>query len=129
MTDEKIMTLQRRYLSEYGLEDIDTDGLLIRNYRKGQFLCEQGSPLEELLIVTGGRVKVFSMASNGKTLLHCFNEPGMILGAVELMTSAFASSSVCAATDAQCIAIPHEQHRTYLTSNIKIYEQDLPCNG
>ncbi len=119
MSVEKITEMQRKYLSEYGLEDIDTSGLLIRKYKKGQFLCEQGFPLDELLIVISGRIKVFSTASNGKTLLHCFNERGMIIGAVELMTNALASSSVCAAEDAQCISIPHERYRTYLTSNMK----------
>lgn len=92
---------------------------MIRNYKKGEFLCEQGSPLDDLLIISEGRVKVCSMASNGKTLLFCYNDPGMILGEVELMTYAFASSSVCAVTDVQCIAIPHERYRAYLTSNIE----------
>lgn len=66
---EKLAPVHRKYFSGFGLEDIDPDGLTIRNYKKGELLCEQGSPLDEMLIITGGRVKVCSMAANGKTLL------------------------------------------------------------
>ncbi len=118
MTNVKLTQLHKKYLSEYGLENIDPDGLVMRSYAKGEFLCEQGAPLEHLLIVTAGRVKVCSMAANGKTLLFCFHDPGKILGEVEFMTNAFASSSVCAVTDAQCILVPHEIYRDYLLSNV-----------
>jgi len=116
---EKLTHEQKQYLAGYGLEEIEPDGLSVRNYKKGEFLCEQGSPLECLLLVTGGRVKVYSMASNGKTLLYCFDDPGKIIGEVELMTNGYASSSVCAVTDVQCIAIPHERYRNYLATNVR----------
>ena len=118
MTNVKLTQLHKKYLSEFGLESIDPDGIVIRNYAKGEFLCEQGTPLEHLLIVSAGRVKVCSMGANGKTLLFCFHDPGKILGEVEFMTNAFASSSVCAVTDSQCIVIPHERYRDYLLSNV-----------
>ena len=108
-----------KYLSGYGLEEIEPDGLVIRNYKKGEFLCEQGFPLECLLLVTAGRIKVYSTASNGKTLLYCFDDPGKAVGEVELMTNGYASSSVCAVTEVQCIIIPHERYRDYLMSNVK----------
>lgn len=114
---EKLTPVQKEYLSGFGLEEIDPDGLIIRNYKKGEILCEQGSPMDELLLITGGRVKVCSMAANGKTLLFCYNEPGTILGEVELMTHAFASASVFAASDVQCIVIPIDRYRDYLLSN------------
>lgn len=40
MTSEKLTFLHKKYLSDFGLDDIDTDGLMIRNYKKGDFLCE-----------------------------------------------------------------------------------------
>ena len=118
MPNVKLTKLHRKYLSDFGLEDIDPDGLMIRNYAKGEFLCEQGAPLEHLLIISAGRVKVCSMGANGKTLLFCFHTPGKILGEVEFVTNAYASSSVCAVTNAQCVAIPHERYRDYLLSNV-----------
>jgi CRP/FNR family putative post-exponential-phase nitrogen-starvation transcriptional regulator len=123
MTREILSELHKKYLADYGLEDIDTDGLMIRNYQKGEFLCEQGSPLEDLLIITAGRVKVCSMAANGKALLFSFDDPGKILGEVEFMTNNFAATTVCAVTDAQCVVIPHERYRDYLLSNIKFLNQ------
>lgn len=119
MAIDKLAPLQKKYLSDYGLDDIALDGLSVRHYKKGDFLCEQGFPMDCMLIVTDGKVKVCSMASNGKTLLYCFHDPGTVLGEVEFMTRTAASSSVCAVNDTQCIAIPHDRYREYLTSNIK----------
>ena len=119
MNNGKFTLAHKKYLSDFGLDDIDMDGLLLQNYGKGEFLCEQGYPLSNLLIVVKGRIKVCSMASNGKTLLFCCNDPGTILGEVELMTHAAASSSVRALTEVQCIVIPHERYRDYLFSNIR----------
>lgn len=118
MTNEKITAYHRNLLSDYGLDGLEEDGLSIRNFRKGEFLFEQGYPLDDLILITAGRIKVFSLAANGKTLLFCCNGPGTILGEVELMTNAFASSSVCAATDVQGIAIPFDRYRDTLLSNI-----------
>jgi len=118
LANSKLTSIHRKYLSDYGLEDIETDGLLIRNYSKGEFLFDQGSPLEYLMIVTEGRIKVCSLATNGKTLLFCYSDPGTILGEVELMTHAFASSSVCAVTDVQGIVIPFDRYRDYLLSSL-----------
>jgi len=108
----------RKYLDDFGLKDIDVSGIAVRNYKKGEYLCEQGCPLEHFLFVVKGRVKVFSAASNGKTLLFCYQDPVSVLGEVEFMTHAFASSSVSALTDVQCISIPYEPYRSYLMSNI-----------
>lgn len=118
LTNGKLTELHKKYLSDFGLQDIETDGLLIRNFKKGEFLFDQGSPLEYLMIITKGRIKVCSLASNGKTLLFCYNDPGTILGEVELMTHAFASSSVCAVTDVQGLVIPYDRYQDYLLSNI-----------
>jgi CRP/FNR family putative post-exponential-phase nitrogen-starvation transcriptional regulator len=118
MINEKITGYRRNLLSDYGLGELEEDGLSIRNFRKGEFLFEQGYPLDDLILITAGRIKVFSLAANGKTLLFCCNGPGTILGEVELMTNAFASSSVCAATDVQGIAIPFDRYRDSLLSNI-----------
>ena len=118
LINKRLTPVQRKYLSGFGLEDIDPDGLIIRNYKKGELLCEQGAPMKELLLITEGKVKVCSMAANGKTLLFCYNDPGTILGEVELMTHAFASASVFAAADVQCIGIPFDRYRDYLLSNI-----------
>lgn len=118
MTNSKITSIHKKYLSDFGLEDIDPDGLIIRNYKKGEFLCEQGYPMDSLILITDGRIKVCSLASNGKTLLFCYNDPGTVLGEVELMTHALASSSVCAVTDVKGIVISFEQYGDYLLSNL-----------
>ncbi|MDF2656464.1 MAG: cyclic nucleotide-binding protein [Bacillota bacterium] len=119
MALELLSQKEKQYLEDYGLGDLNQRNLSIRTFDKGGFLFQQGSALEELMIVLEGRVKVYSMAANGKSLLYCFNDPGSIMGEVELMTGAFASSSACAITDVKCVVIPYERCRDELTSNLK----------
>jgi CRP/FNR family putative post-exponential-phase nitrogen-starvation transcriptional regulator len=116
---ELLSQTEKQYLVDYGLGDLISENLSIRTFRKGEFLFRQGTALEKLIIILKGRTKVYSMAANGKSLLYCFNDPGSILGEVELMTGAFASSSACAITDVKCVIIPYERCRDELTSNLK----------
>lgn len=119
MTGGILTSIDRKYLSEYGLEEIEEGGLTMKAFKKGDFLCEQGAQLECLMLIVSGRVKVYSTAANGKTLLFCVDDPGKIIGEVELMTNAFATSSVSAISDVRCIVIPHDRYRDYLMSNLK----------
>ncbi len=110
---------EKQYLEDYGLKDLNPKNLSIRTFEKGEFLFQQGTTLEELMVILEGKAKVYSMAANGKSLLYCFKEPGSIMGEVELMTGAFASSSACAITEVRCVIIPYERCRNELTSNLK----------
>lgn len=119
MVRELLSQAEKQYLEDYGLGGLDPEHLMIRTFSKGEFLFEQGTALEKLIIILEGRTKVYSMAANGKSLLYCFNDPGAIMGEVELMTGAYASSSACAITDVKCVFISYERCRDELTSNLK----------
>lgn len=105
-------------LEEYGLDVKDFPDVEIRDYRRGEFLCQQGCPLEHLLFVVEGRVKVCAITPADKTLLFCYNGPGTVVGEVELMTEGPASSTLCAVGSVRCLAIPLKKYRKLLQQNI-----------
>lgn len=105
-------------LAEYGLELEQFPDVELRDYQRGEFLCQQGCLLEHLLFVVEGRVKVCAITPADKTLLFCYNGPGTVVGEVELMTEGPASSTLCAMGPVRCLAIPLKKYRQQLRSNI-----------
>lgn len=105
-------------MEEYGLVLDDFPDVEVREYQRGESLCQQGCPMEHLLFVVEGRVKVCSVSPADKTLLFCYNGPGTIVGEVELMTGGCASTTLKAACPVRCLAIPLGKYREKLRSNI-----------
>lgn len=118
MNTDNLSMEEKKLLAAYGLDQVEPDGFQMKVYQKGEMLCEQGELMDALLLTTAGKIKVFTAAANGKTLLHCVNEPGKIIGEVEFITGGFASSGVSAVTEVQCIAIPFDRYREELMTNV-----------
>lgn len=109
----------RSYMEAYGLAIEDFQDVELRSYKRGEYLCRQGCPMEELLFLVEGRVKVCAIGVADKTLLFCYNEPGALVGEVELMTQGPASSTLQAAGPVRCLAIPLQKYRDTLLNNIR----------
>lgn len=107
------------YLEPFGLTLEQLPDISIRDYQKGEYLCQQGRPMTHLLLLVEGRVKVCAIGPAAKTLLFCYNEPGALIGEVELMTQEPASSTLQAAGPVRCLSIPLEQYRPILQGNIQ----------
>ena len=106
-------------LEQFGLERADYPDAILRRYRRGEYLCRQGLPLPELLFVVEGRVKVCAVTPADRTLLFCYNGPGTLVGEVELMTGETATTSLQAAGEVWCIALPMKKYAARLRQNIR----------
>lgn len=106
-------------LEQFGLERADYPDACLRQYRRGEYLCRQGNPLQELLFVVEGRVKVCAVTPADRTLLFCYNGPGTLVGEVELMTGEPATTSLQAAETVQCVVISMEKYAGKLRENIR----------
>lgn len=53
---------------------------------KGQAICAAGDRLDHLYLLVKGKIKVYTLLPNGKSVLLRFNEPLAIIGDMELMT-------------------------------------------
>lgn len=106
------------------LECYDLTGVDLRDAVRLQFQpCEtilrQGMPMEYLLFVLSGKVKVCSAAANGKNLLLCYYISEGIIGDVELMTDAhIASTTISAVTEFCCIGLPYTKYADILKANL-----------
>ena len=119
MIKEGLRPEHRSVLAAYGLADIDPDGLFVLRFRKNEYLFRQGHAGGYILLIITGRMKVFVMSPDGKSLLFCFYSGSGILGEVEFATGReIASTSVQAVTDVACIGIPLSRYQTVLKSNL-----------
>jgi CRP/FNR family putative post-exponential-phase nitrogen-starvation transcriptional regulator len=106
-------------LAEYGLENTDIADMSVFRYKSGEFIIRQGYPCPYVLLVLGGRMKVFNTVPSGRTLLFCYDTKSGVIGEVEFASdSETAASSVQAVTDVSCLAIPRARYKNELKSNI-----------
>lgn len=118
MTKEKLSPGHRKVLQEYGLNEISWEDLFVLHFKKNEFMLQQGYASEYVLLILSGKMKVFIISPNGKTLLFCFYTTKGILGDAEFATGATcAAMSVQAITDATCIGIPRDRYQEYLSQN------------
>ncbi len=109
----------RKAMAEYGLADIKDEGVVLLSFKKNEYLLQQGCPGEYVLLVLSGKMKVFIMSPNGKTLLFCFYTGQGILGEAEFATGTeTAAMSVQAITDVTCVGIPRNRCQEALSQNI-----------
>ncbi len=110
---------------EYGLDDIDEEGILYLEFEQNETLCCEGQQIEYLIFLLNGKAKVLKNAGNGKILLVNFYISQGIIGDVELMTGKQASTTVQAINRLICIGIPLKKYESYLKNNLKF----MKCVG
>lgn len=113
-------TLSKQHLDmlkDYGLAEIDPSHIQLITFKKGELLCEQENAIQHILIIISGKVKVYTMTPDGKTLLFCFNGRGTMVGEVELMIGGAATSTLCAVQTVECLSLPFDVYGDELRNN------------
>ncbi|MGO4371291.1 Crp/Fnr family transcriptional regulator [Paenibacillus sp. MCAF20] len=79
-----------QYVKAHRLEAIFDEETIkemkLLTYEKGQALCAAGDQLQHLYLLVKGKIKVYTLLPNGKSVLLRFNEPLAVIGDMELMT-------------------------------------------
>jgi len=102
--------LRDKHIGKYEIERIFSqdirDEMRLLLFKKNEFLCKEGEPLEYMMFLTEGKAKSYISLENGKNLLICFYEDFQVMGDVELLSAEKASGSMQAVEDSYCIGIP-----------------------
>jgi len=93
-----------------GIHDyfLENSASAIEEWKKGEFICREGSPMLRLFYLKTGRCRVFRNMSSGQTILYRIYLPGSVLGDIELFTGQEASCSVQCITPAKTLSVPQE---------------------
>lgn len=87
-------------------------------YKKNEYICKEQEKISHLLFMVEGKAKVFTLLSNGKSLLMCFNQGFNVIGELEI-TNHIIKTNVQAIQDVYCIAIPLIYVQKYLLEDTK----------
>lgn len=103
------------YNEKYGIHNIFDKEILdraqLRKYNKGELILEGGAGLESLCLLVDGKVKVYYLFENGKTMFLKFYQGFQVLGDVEFLKGIPVQCHVEAVKDSHVIAIPADYLR------------------
>jgi CRP-like cAMP-binding protein len=102
--------LFNHYIEKYGIDNIFDKEILdhaqLLEYQKGELVLEAGTELEYLYLLVEGKVKVYYLFENGKSMFLKLYHGFQMLGDVEFLKDIPVLCHIEAVKDSQVIAIP-----------------------
>lgn len=133
--------LLQKYIETYHIDRFFPekyfDFLLLTEYKRGEYICRQGYPLDSLYFFLEGKLKIVRALSNGKENVLDIREVSCILGEIEFMIDQPLVSSVIAMKKSLVIHFPVVNLREALMSDVhflnnisywlakELYESDI----
>ena len=106
-------------LLQYGLHKLDLKKASRFHFEQGEYLSREGEPLNYIYFIISGKAKVLLSLSDGKQLLLADFISKGIIGDIELMADVrFNQTTLKAVTELVCIALPLNEYRDALKSNV-----------
>lgn len=94
--------------------EIDTVYFQLNYFEKGELICNIDDEMDRLYFVVKGKVKVYTITSEGKKLILRFINPFTIVGDIELIQNSKAHNVVEACSDVIAISISNTVIRNKL---------------
>lgn len=111
------------YINTYKLDDLFSKNMrhhmVLLEFEKEEHLCKTGGKMEYLLFLVQGRVKVYTLVQNGKSLLLCFNKPFRVVGDIEFIRNTVFDTNVQAIETVYCIGIKIDKIREHAFEDAK----------
>ncbi len=97
------------FINQYKLNSLFetdiSDHMSLFLFQKGALVCECSSKLEYLYFLVSGKLKIYTLLANGKSLLLRFNKPLSVIGDVEFLNKSKVICNVEAQVDSYLIGI------------------------
>jgi CRP-like cAMP-binding protein len=97
--------------------DVLADLAVVRHYKRGQFICQQGDPGDTLFVMLSGSVKVLVNSADGAQVLFCTLEPEDCFGELSFLDGRARSAAVETAEAVQVIALTRASLDSVLDAN------------
>ncbi|KAB3529246.1 helix-turn-helix domain-containing protein [Alkaliphilus serpentinus] len=105
------------YLEKYNIQSVFTSDMLqymeLFEFQRGQSICKPMDEMPYFYFHVKGKLKVYAMADNGKSVLLRFNKPLSILGDVELLDERLVKCYVDSSDNSHLIGIRLEHLHKY----------------
>ncbi|SHK03987.1 cyclic nucleotide-binding domain-containing protein [Paramaledivibacter caminithermalis] len=98
------------YIKKYNIDDIFQKNIFssmeLHTFNRGEHICRSHEKINYFYFLVEGKMKVYTLLKNGRSLLLRFYTPLQVIGDVELLSCNFTTCNVEAITDVECIGIP-----------------------
>ena len=105
------------YIQKYKLDEILNVDMIkdmeLFSFSKGELICSKDSELKHMFFLVEGKIKIYTLHDNGKSILLRFNHPLSILGDVELLTNYKVLCNVESINESILIGIQMDKLRGY----------------
>jgi CRP/FNR family transcriptional regulator, putaive post-exponential-phase nitrogen-starvation regulator len=109
------------YINTYKLESVFKKELLphlsLYDVEAGERLCSQGDASHCLYILMKGKVKVYTISPEGKTLVLSFKQPLEVIGDIEYVQDVDIMNTVEAVSPLVVIGIPYKRLKQYASKD------------
>lgn len=111
------------YIDKYNIKGIFNNNMEkymeLHLYKKDEHIGWNKEKLNYFYFLVEGKVKIYTLLSNGKSLLLQFYRPLTVIGDLEFNKTEFASSNIQAIEDSLFIGIPMEKLREIASNDTK----------
>lgn len=111
------------YISKYNLDEIFSIDMKqymeLVMFNKNEYICRSDEKIEYLFFLVDGKAKVYTLLSNGKSLLLCFYKPIKVIGDVEFIEIDVADTNIQVIENTYCVVISFEKIRKYCLDDPK----------
>lgn len=121
------------YISKYSIDQIFSIDMIpymeLFLFKRNEHICKSNEKIDYLFFFVEGKAKVYTLLSNGKSLLLCFNKPLKVIGDIEFIHYNVADSNIQVIEDTYCIGIPLKHIREYVIDDPKFLRYMCSCLG
>ncbi|AJY77445.1 cyclic nucleotide-binding domain-containing protein [Paenibacillus beijingensis] len=104
-----------RYVNEHRLSGIFDEQTIaameLFAYDKGEPICSAGDSLSQLYLLVSGKMKIYTVLPNGKSVLLRFNNPLAVVGDIEFLTEYPVRSNVESVLESFVLTLKYETLR------------------
>lgn len=115
----------RSYAASAGISDLllseIKDQIRLVSYKVGETVMRAGEPAQDFSILVEGKLRVYSLSENGKSITIELVEPYSLFGDIEYLHGCDCLHNVVAETRATLISFQMNDVRAYLESNVLFY--------
>ncbi|MGE6256819.1 Crp/Fnr family transcriptional regulator [Heyndrickxia sporothermodurans] len=116
-----IDNLNRYELNEIFSEEIK-ETLSLYTFNSGEILCSKGEPIDRMFFIVEGKVKIFTISSEGKRFIVRFKKPLSIIGDIEYVKKTKIFNTVEAVTEGVAIGVRFNELRKMRTNQIEFLQ-------
>ncbi len=126
-------TLLERYIRQFGIDALFESDMRpymsLFSYDRGECICNNGDVMEYFYFNVKGKLKIYTLMENGKSLLLRFNKPLSILGEVEFLSGYRVKCNVDSLNEALLIGIRMEDIHKYAGNDPTFLKYVIQCLG